>query len=304
MRTKSIDPGKFKIWLSEIENKKNLSGYEYRRWRENRDALDGLMPALRESITEAHDDARKKLRDALEDPLSPIGSPTTALDPALNYPHLLHKVTLKGYFGETLGVLLVESIGAFGHTDWEAPLMLFRMHGLEIQHLNEIEQVLQSTRTYNPDAPKEQKAGRPGDDAIAFRRTPEGKIIEIITFEGKCLGRHSRKKLDEAHAKVTKSPHCPSSIFELIDILRDYKGDADAEVWRRGLLDFRNNSHQATHRHSVLYACGDLPAKETTRRIDSDTPHTTYVSKRALTAMEVQLGDLNKLIDLLYRGAE
>ena len=65
------------------------------------------MTAIRDQLTdyidEPFEDARRRIRRGFEDDLSPFRDP--ANDPAANYPALLHRVTLQGYFGETLAVL-------------------------------------------------------------------------------------------------------------------------------------------------------------------------------------------------------
>ena len=43
------------------------------------------------------------------------------IDPAANYPSLLHRVTLQGYFGEILGSRPVEHLGTHGHGDGTVP---------------------------------------------------------------------------------------------------------------------------------------------------------------------------------------
>lgn len=127
--------------------------YRLRPWREAPEALEAIVDELQQYINEALDDARQPLRHGFEDTLSPFNDPAT--DPAANYPARLNRQTLMGYLGETLAVLAVEHWGAAGHADWAVPVMLFRFHRAEFQHLGEINSRIRAGHQHNPDAAAE-----------------------------------------------------------------------------------------------------------------------------------------------------
>src|SRR3569832_1484264 len=85
-------------WLVEQSLNGSHARYRLRLWRESRAALAALESELRLYFDEAFEDARFRLRRGFEDTLSPFNDPV--LDPAANYPALLHWVTLQGYLGE------------------------------------------------------------------------------------------------------------------------------------------------------------------------------------------------------------
>jgi len=108
--------------------------YRLRLWRENRAELPAVRAALIAYVEEGLEDARKRLRRGFEDDLSPfLDDPN---DPAARYPGILNRITLQGYFGETLAALAVEHWGAHGIDDWVVPAFLFRFHNQEFQHLD------------------------------------------------------------------------------------------------------------------------------------------------------------------------
>lgn len=282
----------------------NLHGrYRLRVWREDRDGLAALRAELVAYFDEALDDARRRIRGGFEDDLSPFDDP--AHDPAANYPALLHRVTLQGYLGETLGVLAVEHWGAHGQADWAVPAFLFRFHDQEFQHLELINERLLEGQLYDPDVEAEKRPGRTGDDALAFRISEEGVITDILTLEAKCVTQNRPKKIGEAHQKLTAVGQRPSGVRELINLLSNYN-TLEAEAWRQALLDLWRTGYQAVRRHdAVSYACGRIPARRAGRIawMPADAPHPDYTVNRNLEGMEFQFEDLNTIIDVLYRGA-
>lgn len=278
------------------------ANYRLRVWRENRAALGQLRAELDAYLEEAFDDARRRLRHGFEDTLSPFNDPAT--DPAAHYPGLLHRVTLQGYFGETLAGLAVEHWGAHGQTDWIVPAFLFRFHDQEFQHLELIAERLRAGEEHDPDAEREQRPGRTGDDAIAFRMNGQNLITDVLTLEAKCLGRSINAKIEEAHAKLSNAGPLPSGIRELINLLSEYD-TLEANVWGEALIRLRLDGYRRAARYDgVAYACGQIPRRSgRVAWMPAREPHPAYTVTRNLEGMEFQFPDLPTLIATLYRAA-
>jgi hypothetical protein len=276
--------------------------YRLRVWREVNASFAGLRDELIAYAQEALDDARKRIRKGFEDHLSPFSDP--ADDPAANYPAMLNRITLQGYFGETLAGLAVEHFGAFGKTDWHVPAFLFRMHEAEFQHLDLINERLAMGKMHDPDAVKERRPGRTGDDAIAFRIDDQGRITHVLTLEAKCLARSNAATIAEAHGKLSSGQLKPPGVRELISLLSEYDTE-EAKEWRLRLLEYYFKDVAAAKRWDGLcYAVGNRPKVPATRVawLPHDAPHAGYTSTRLLEAMEVQFEDLDGVVDALYRG--
>lgn len=289
-------------WLVDQRVASAHARYRLRVWRENRSALSGIRGELIAYIDEGFDDARRRIRRGFEDSLSPFNDPVS--DPAANYPAVLHRNTLQGYFGEALAVVATEHWGAHGHTDWIVPAFLFRLHDQEFQHLEAINERLLAGEAYDPDRIAERRPGRTGDDAIAFRINRQNTITDVLTLEAKCLGENSTAKIEEAHKKLTAGTARPSGIRELINLLDEYETPS-AQAWHEALLKLWRGGYQAATRHDgVAYACGRAP-RQTGRDawMPADAPHPAYTAARSLEATEFQFEDLATLVDAIYRGA-
>lgn len=288
-------------WLTTvIVGPSSVQSYRLRLWRENRAALTGLKVELDAYLAEAFDDAKMRLRRGFEDPLSPFSDPQ--LDPAANYPRALHRITLQGYFGETLGVIAVEHFGAHGHNDWQVPAFLFRFHDQEFQHLELINDRIRSGQVHAPDETRERRPGRTGDDGLAFRMSGAGRIIDVLTLEAKCLSANRPMTIAEAHSKLATASGVPSGIRELINILADYD-TPHTQQWQEALIRYRKDRGNAGRSDAVAYACGRLPAPPRLSWMSSERPDAAYTIQRVLEGFEFQIADLNGLIDILYRGA-
>jgi hypothetical protein len=277
-------------------------GYRLRVWRE----VNANLPPLRDELIayarEALDDARLKIRRGFADTLSPFAEDDE--DPAANYPAVLHRNTLMGYLGETLGGLAVEHFGAFGKKDWHVPAFLFRTHETEFQHLDLINEGLSDGVTHDPDADSEKRPGRTGDDAIAFRVDDTGAITEVLTLEAKCLATSNTGTINDAHAKLSIDQQRPSGVREIMNLLADYD-TPQANEWRVRLLNFwREGYRKANRRDGLAYAVGHWPVKDKSRIswLPPEAPHAAYTGGRWLEAMEFQFEDLRGLVDLLYRS--
>ncbi len=274
--------------------------YRLRLWRENRACLVRVQVELKAYIEEAFNDARSRMRGGFEQSLSPFTDPD--MDPAANFPALLHRITLQGYFGEILAAIAVEHWGAHGHTDWVVPAFLFRLHDVEFQHLELINERLRQGGTHDPDAPSERRPGRTGDDGLAFRMNGENTITDVLTIEAKCLAQNKPEKITEAHEKLSAGTKRPPGVRELVNILSQYD-TPDAQKWYEGLLKLWQSGYQVATRHDAVgYACGHSPVRgDRLAWLPVDQPHPAYNASRKLEAFEFQLEDLLTVVNTLYR---
>jgi hypothetical protein len=301
IRFRRLTPALLNAWLIEQRIATRAERYRVRVWREDRAGLPALQAELIAYFREALDDARRRIRAGFADDLSPFNDP--AYDPAANYPALLHRVTLQGYLGETLAVLAVEHWGAHGYSDWAVPAFLFRLHDQEFQHLETINERLLAGQPYDPNANEEQRPGRTGDDALAFRINDRGTITDVLTLEAKCLSENRPEKIGEAHAKLAAGSVRPSGIRELINLLSEYD-TAEAQEWQRALLELWSGGYRTITRHDgICYACGRIPMTPASRIawLPTDAVHAAYDADRNLEGIEFQFADLNTIVDTLYR---
>ena len=301
IRVRRLTRGLLDAWLVDQRLPDADPRYCLRLWRESPGEFPALRHELRTYINEALEDARLRLRHGFEDSLSPFAD--QPLDPATNYPAGLHRVTLQGYFGETLGVIAVEHWGAAGHEDWLVPAFLFRFHDQEFQHLEEINQRIRDGEPHNPDATAQLRPGRTGDDALAFRRNGDGVITDVLTIEAKCLTQNNTESIRKAHKKLAAAGRRPSGIRELIELLSEYD-TPEAMSWHEALMKFRADGYQQADRHDgVAYATAHVPARTGRQAWLPAEPHDAYTAGRHLDGMEFQFHNLEQLINSLYREA-
>ena len=297
-----LTPELLNAWLVNQPTANGHSRYRLRVWRENRAELAAIREELSSYIDEAFNDARRRLRRGFEDALSPFRESSN--DPAANYPALLHRVTLQGYFGEMLGILVVEHWGAHGHMDWSVPAFLFRLHDQEFQHLEAINERLRAGEAYDPDQIAEKRPGRTGDDGLAFRINGENTITDVLALESKCLAQNNNSKIEDAHRKLAAGGLRPSGVRELINLLAEYD-TPEAQIWQHALLKLWSSGYQTAERHDgIAYACAHIPARaDRVAWMPTDSPHPVYTASRKLEGMEFQFEDLVTLVDTLYRRA-
>jgi hypothetical protein len=302
IRTRRLPPALLDAWLVNQGLPTPHASYHLRLWVESRAALPSLLVELRQYIDEALDDARQRLRRGFEDALSPFNDPAT--DPAANYPAVLNRITLQGYFGETLAVLAVEHWGAIGHADWVVPALLFRLHDTEFQHLELINQRRRDGLAHDPDAVANRRPGRTGDDALAFRMNDAGIITDVLTLEAKCLSQNNNATIKEAHGKLVAGGSPPPGVRELISLLEEYTTPG-ANAWHEALLRLWLDGYRTAAKHDgVSYATAHVPVRGGRRTwMPGDKPHPAYTLNRRLDGMEFQFEDLDQLIDSLYRSA-
>jgi hypothetical protein len=302
IRSRRLTPSLLKAWLVEQELKATHQRYRVRLWRENRAEFGAIEAELVLYINEAFDDARRRLRAGFEDNLSPFNDPTG--DPAANYPSLLHRETLQGYFGEIMGVLAVEHWGAHGHSDWTTPAFLFRLHNVEFEHLESLNGRLRSG-TLDPDSPDERRPGRTGDDGLTFRMNSDTIITDILAIEAKCLRENKSNKIEQAYSKLAQGSLLPTGIHELITLLSDYD-TMEAMIWQQALVRlWRDRSRNAGRHDCVAYSCGRSPSQgDRLAWLPTDAPHPKYTINRNLEGLEFQFEDIDTLINTLFRGQQ
>ncbi|HEU5046541.1 MAG TPA: hypothetical protein VFT64_01720 [Rickettsiales bacterium] len=301
IRTKKINTPQLQTWLkTQPLPTPGAPQYYLRLLRTDAAAFDQIEGSLKEYIQEAHEDARRKLRDSLADDLSPFTSSTP--DPAENYPAILHKITLKGYWGEVLAGLLVEHLGAHGKSGWCIPAYLFRHHVVELQHLENINQKLRQGENYDPDAPENKRPGRTGDDVLAFIMGDDGQISDVLVLEAKCVDPHNATILGNAHTQISETRTPPVDILRLLEILKDYD-TTKAKAWRLSLTNYYASGHKNADRYNgVSYVCTN-PPKQATSWMPHEKPHEKYTTPRKLKGLEIHMPELDEVIERIYRSA-
>lgn len=300
LRSRRINLTTLKNWLVEQPRRAKNGKYHLRVWREDISRHDVVRRELVVYFQDALEDARARLRRGFEDHLSPFQD--AALDPAANYPSVLHQFTLQGYLGETFGALAVEHWDIHGRTDWQVPALLFRFHDVEFQHLERINQQLRAGEPYVPDSTGERRPGRTGDDAIAFVRDTSNSITHVLTIEAKCLANHRADTLNEAHRKLNEGPSVPDSIRELVELLNHYE-NPEAQKWQEALIKFRASGGRSVQRYdAVVYVCGDRPRQSgRTCWMSTGAVNVHYTVSRELVGLEYQIEDLDRLLETVYR---
>ena len=289
-------------WLIDRGLANGNGNYRLRLWCEDRAALDDIQEELAEYVDEALDDARGRIRRGFEDSLSPFNDP--ANDPAANFPKLLNRITLQGYFGEILAAIAIEHWGAQGNFDWFVPAFLFRTHDQEFQHLESINERIMRGEDYEPDDVAERRPGRTGDDCLAFRIDDQDSITDVIMIEAKCLTANNPAKMSDAHSKFSATENRLSGVRELVNLLSDYEAP-EAQRWQTALLRlWQERFSNAARYDGVLYACAQAPVRGTrVAWMPADAAHADYTGGRFLEGLEFQFEELAEMIDRLFRGA-
>jgi hypothetical protein len=303
IRYARLTQARLDAWLVDQGLPSVAPSYRLRLWRDEQLQFPPIQTELVAYVTEAFEDARRRLKKGFEDDLSPFFA--AARDPTANFPTMLHRVTLQGYLGELFAIIAVEHWGAHGANDWRAPAFLFRFHTVEFQHLEQIDARLLDGERVNPDAPNEMRPGRTGDDGLAFRMGADGEITHVLALEAKCYGANSNQAIADAHGKLAGGPVRPTGVRELIEILSEYN-TADAQHWQRALLALWQRGYRNAGRlDGVAYVCGAAPAMGRVRRswLPANAPRPEYNVRRSLEAMEFHVGDLQALIAAIFRGA-
>jgi hypothetical protein len=279
-------------WLKVVVQKATGGRYEHVLAQENGHLRSSILPQLKVLISDAHDDARRRLRKLSTGSLDPLLEPNVK-DPAAGYPERLHIQTLKGYFGEIVAGVVAEDLHPFGMKDWTVPAFLFRFHLVEFQHLSMMDQTGDVAGL---------RPGRTGDDCLAFRRDASGTIVATLFCEAKCTADHDADMINKAHEKSSLSNLLPVDILQIIEVLED-SADAGAPSWIDALrrLYLKGPSSAYERVDQVTYICGRKPVlKGSTSWIPSGKPHNKYTGARRLHVAEIHLSQVEDLIKKAY----
>jgi len=281
-------------WLTVEVQTASAGRYEHALAEENGAGRPAIMPRLRVLISDAHEDARLRLRRLASGSLDPLAEPDER-DPADGYPQRLHIQTLKGYFGEILAGAVAENLHPFGIKDWEVPAYLFRFHLVEFQQLDMMDQT---------GADAELRPGRTGDDCLAFSRDADGDIVAVLFCEAKCTANHDAGLIADAHEKSSLPNLLPVDLLQVIDVLEDSAEPAAArwvDALRRLYFKGPNPGSDYERLDQVTYICGRSPVKPGRNNwISPDKPHVKYTATRRLHVAEIHLSDVEALVKDAY----
>jgi DEAD/DEAH box helicase len=280
-------------WLSDSVSESEDKRYIHRLIKENLSQRNLILDELISIVQKSHDDARNRLRKLAGNSLEPFED-SPKIDPTKGYPERLHHQSLKGYFGEIFAGIIAENFAPFGEGDWEVPVFLFRVHIVEFQHLEFLNQTGEKAK---------KRPGRTGDDCLAFRRNSEGVIISSLACEAKCTANHKTNMISEAHEKASAVNIKPVDIPQLIEILQDYD-DLVSNEWVNALrvLWLQKVKKNYERCDLVSYICGEHPSAKRQRKawISTEKAHENYTSGRRLEAVEIHLHDVENLIKAVY----
>jgi len=266
------------------------TAYRHRLLRENTAFRPQALIDLRLIFGRVHRDAKRHLAAVVADDLDPVTVGLPA--PWDGYPTELHDTTKQGYFGEILAAVLAENLSPFDENCWRVPVVLFRFH---LSALQIIERTWQGGRSGTA------IPGRPGDDCLAFVLSNRGEITKVLYAEAKCCLQHQTVHLRKAHKQVGSAP---ADLPKLIEVLKDYSGDAEADFWRKALrnLWLRQQVANPIRHNLVVYVCGKSPSSQRRRSswLDRGSPCSAYRSTSALEAVEIHLQGIADLVRGIY----
>ncbi|MED4588237.1 hypothetical protein [Priestia flexa] len=291
---KNIKSKQLSMWLQNNVNESKDKKYRHRLLKENKDKRVDIIEELRDIVSEAHDDARLRLRKVVDTSLHPLEN-EESFDPAQGYPELFDLTTLKGYFGEVFAGLIAENFSPFGE-DWRVPVFSFRYHEIAFDQLEMYRLTGEKLNTI---------PGRTGDDCLAFVMDKSHKINKVLFCEAKCTANHKASMISDAHIKISSMNLIPVEVRRLIDTLKDYE-DSESRKWVKSLRELYIKGTQNERYDLVSYVCGKSPVRSKTRKswIPSNMPHPSYEGKRKLEAVEVHLNDVEDLIREVYRKVD
>lgn len=273
--------------------------YYHRRLEEKLSFRTATIAELQALIHQAHEDSRKRLRNAFDisqslDPLEEEVTPgidTSIID---DFPRYLDLTTLKGYFGEIFSAVIAENFNSLDE-DWTVPAFPFRYHQMAYHALEKIRQ---------EGGPPPTIIGRFGDDMVAFQRDEQGKITHALVCEAKCSAEHDRSLIADAHKKSSDQKVIPVDCFQMAEMLKEYEAeDPEAFSWRQSIIRLWMERTPTYERCDLVsYICGLPPVLESTVVIPGESPHTNYTAGRRLESVEVHLHDVDGLIEEVYQA--
>lgn len=286
-------------WLNAVQKNESLDNkYRHSVLKETSAFRKDALIDLKQIVSEAHDDARLRIKKAYEISLDPIDEneapeEVERFDPTKGYPEIFDMTTLKGYFGEIFAGVIAENYSPFGENKWKVPVFSFRFHEIAFDQL---EMYLLTGDLLNA------IPGRTGDDCLAFV-LQEDKIVKTLFCEAKCTASHNEGMISKAHEKMNGINEIPVEIRRLIELLKDYE-TPEAKKWIKALYKLRTSNGKDSHERFdlVSYVCGKSPIKPKTRTswIPSDSPHSSYEAARRLESVEVHLKDVEDIINEVY----
>ncbi len=280
-----------RTWLNHTDSMSQDQSYHHNLFTEHFEQRSLALNELKPLIELAHNDARHKLRSALQyDSLHPLEEEKEDIrDPASDYPQIFDMNTLKGYFGEFFSGLIAENFPIHGESNWKVPIFSFRWHHTALDQLDMYHQTGQIGTAI---------VGRTGDDCLAFV-IQNGIITKTLFLEAKCTKSHKAQTIKDAHQKVSSLNLIPVEVSRLKDILNDYLDVSGVEDWIYALTGLLRKVNVAERYDCVSYVCGAQPIRANSW-ISDQTPHTSYTGKRKLAAIEVQLNNVDDLIYEVY----
>ncbi|SLK50402.1 Uncharacterised protein [Mycobacteroides abscessus subsp. abscessus] len=281
-------------WLHKDLSENSDKQYRHSLIRENKkdDVRESVVEELKPVIQKVHDDARFKLREFLRDTLDPLEEWDDEIDPAEGYPEVLDLTTLKGYFGEIFSGIIAENFSPFDEKNWRVPVFPFRFHNTAFDQLEMYHQTGQMKKaTY----------GRTGDDCVAFVLDGD-TIVKILFLEAKCTAKYDMSMIADAHTKISSANQKPVELMRLVQILKSYRQDSEADVWITALRKLYRSKDGFERFDCVSYVCGQFPKrpKEKVSWISRENPHPNYIGGRKLEAIEIQLTEVNDIVRQLY----
>ena len=285
-------PDDIRNWLSETPSNPN-DRYRHRLFVEDEDIRSTIIDHLKQYFSNAHEDARRHLRELVNISLDPLGEPSS-FDPTEGYPEQLHNQTLKGYLGEVFAGLISEKYSPHGE-NWKVPAFLFRFHSLAFDQIEIWRQTGKSPGII---------PGRTGEDCLAFQQDDDGFIIRTLFCESKCTSDHNSTLIAEAHDQISSEILIPVDILRIVEILKEYDDD-ESKQWVNALQYLYLNQNQPDYERCdlVTYVHGQAPIRKQTW-IPSETPHNRYKGNRRLEAAEIRISDVDSLIQLVYQTTE
>lgn len=280
----------FKAWFVEDRSESGDGTYQHLLLTEASECRETGLLELRRLAYEAHRDAAERINNLMGISLDPLGPDDAATDNSLHYPDALSTTTLQGYLGEVFAGLIAENFDPHGQR-WVVPAFLFSTHTAAVQALERRRQL---------GGPAKPIPGRTGDDALAFVRDQEGRIVTWLFGEAKCSHDHDAALITAAHEQLSAAFYRPVDLVALIDILQG-KGDPESLGWAEALqlLLFASESEAPPRFDLLVYVCGRSPRRNATW-IAPAAASAHYTGGRQLEAVEVHLSDFDAVLVAAY----
>ena len=293
-------------WFEEYPSVAGNYGHLLLEQKKAKDA--DLFAKLIPYFESAHLDARTIFHEFMGIDLHPDAATGLA---EISYPSSLHLTTLKGFFGEALTGLIVESYDLVGDHDWKVPLFLFRFHDDAKKYLY--------TLVRDPD--QERKTiGRLGTDFIGISVDEEGEVDRLISGEAKWRKTLTQGKVDDVMlgpkekgqdvrqegkgvwAELNKEVNPPNGLRELQIALKeiDPEGHA-AEILSMDKLLAAYGTYTVPKTNLVvIVGKGGASRDEGTSFIGWSKIPAAYTVGNDLQVVEVILSDGEDLVEELY----